>query len=50
MTLIMTKEEFYTPLFLKYGVFAPLNVSRVVFKKHPYLRVFSGRACVRSHT
>ena len=53
MTLIATPEKFETPLFLKNGVFAPLNAplaSRVVLKKtHPFTR-FSGRACVRSHT
>ena len=37
-------------LFLKNGVFAPLNTSRVVLKKPPPFTRFSGRACVRSHT
>ena len=50
MTLITTPEKFETPLFLKNGVFAPLNASRVVFKKTPPFTRFSGRACVRSHT
>ena len=53
MTLIATPEKFETPLFLKNGVFAPLNASRasrVVFKKTPPFTRFSGRACVRSHT
>ena len=41
MTLITTREEFYTYYFLKYG---PLNASHsslaVLPKKHPFLRVF----------
>ena len=42
MTLITTREEFYIPLFLKYGDFGPLNASRAslaVCKRNTFLLV-----------
>ena len=54
MTLITTREEFYTPLFLKHGDFEPLNESRVsltVCQKNTTFYVFFWScmtACVRT--
>ena len=50
MTLIATPEKFETPLFLKNGVFAPLNASRVgFFKNTPFYAFFWSRMCTLSY-
>ena len=56
MTLIMTREEFHTPLCLKYGDFGSLNMSRAslaVCQKTPICTCFSNGLTVdtqdRSH-
>ena len=50
MTLITTREEFYTPLFLKYDDFGPLNTSRAVCQKTPPFYVFFwSRMCTISY-
>ena len=52
MTLITTTEEFYIPLFLKYGDFGPLNALRAslaVRQKNTPFYAFWSRMCTMSY-